>query len=68
MKLTDHETRLLIDAINSVIFETRSDQNVQTRITRKLTRWLDHVDCEVEPAMRFTMSYGPDGDLRLSRN
>jgi len=67
MNLTDHETRLLIDALNSVIYQSPTDQHAQTRITRKLTKWLDHKDIEVEPAVRFKMSHGPDGDVRLSR-
>jgi len=67
MKLTDHETRLLLDALNSVIYHSPTDQHAQTRITRKLTKWLDHEDIEVEPAMRFKMSYGPDRDVRLTR-
>ena len=67
MKLTDHETRLLLDALTSVIYQSPSDQHAQTRITRKLTKWLDHIDIEVEPAIRFKMSYGPDGDVRLAR-
>lgn len=67
MKLTDHETRLLLDALNSVIYQSPTDQQAQTRIARKLTKWLDHKDIEVEPAMRFKMSYGLDGDVRLTR-
>ena len=67
MNLTDHETRLLIDALNSVIYQSPTDQHAQTRITRKLTKWLDHKDIKVEPEMRFKMSHGPDGDVRLSR-
>jgi len=67
LNFTDFETCLLIDALNSVIYESPTDQHAQTRITRKLTKWLDHKDIEVEPAMRFKMSHGPDGDMRLSR-
>ena len=44
MNLTDHETRLMLDALNSVIYQSSTDQHAQTRITRKLTKWLDHKD------------------------
>jgi len=46
MTLTDDETRLLLDALNSVIYQSPTDQHAQTRITRKLTKWLDHIDIE----------------------
>ena len=36
MKLTDHETRLMIDALNSVIYQSPNDQQAQTRVIRKL--------------------------------
>ena len=67
MTLTDDETRLLLDALNSVIYQSPTDQHAQTRITRKLTKWLDHKDIKVEPEVRFKMSRGPDGDVRLAK-
>jgi len=36
MKLTDHETRLIIDALNGVIYQSPNDQQAQTRVIRKL--------------------------------
>ena len=46
MNLTDYETRLMLDALNSVIYQSPTDQHAQIRITRKLTKWLDHIDIE----------------------
>jgi hypothetical protein len=50
MTLTESETKILISAMQSVIFEAESDRRLSVRIERKLERWLVSPDCIFENA------------------